>query len=268
MNKTLSSIKVLDVSVTSAPLSQIIEYITTRLETKKEKVAIFTPNPEIIVRAVKDKQYKEVLNSAQIALPDGIGVLLGARILSLSLHDRITGVDFVEILCEKLSKRIETVGFLGGRGGVAKKTADCLTARYPGLKVAFAIEEWPEQSSKLKIENSKFKSKSKNYFKYDQAIMKSFPKCDVLFVAYGAPKQEYFISENLPHIPATVAMSVGGTFDYISGYVSRAPFIIRLFGFEWLYRLIKEPWRWKRQLALIEYVRLILKERMKKKITD
>lgn len=277
MNQSLSFIKVLDVSVTSSPLSQIIEYITTRLEKPSEKVAIFTPNPEIIVRATKDKEYRDILNSAQVALPDGIGVLLGARILSaqtregsLSLHERITGADFVEILCEKLSKRIETVGFLGGRGGVAKKTAECLQRRYPGLKVAFALEEWPEQQEDrgLKIENPKLKSKADTYYKYSPAMMKDFPKCDVLFVAYGAPKQEYWIYENLPHIKATVAMGVGGSFDYISGYVTRAPFLVRLFGFEWLYRLVKEPWRWKRQLALIEYVRLILSERMRRKNKD
>src|SRR5579884_3272517 len=84
---------------------------------------------------------------------------------------------------------------------------------------------------------------------------------DILFVAFGFPKQEEFISKNLDKLPVTAMVGVGGAFDYISGKVSRAPLIVRFIGFEWLYRLIRQPWRFKRQLALVEFMWMVMKTR-------
>lgn len=255
MNRSLPSEEILGVSITIASPEQILEFITRSLELEDKKVMITTPNPEIIVAAHNNPTFKKILNSAELALPDGVGLVWAARLLGKEIHTRITGADFVETLCEKLSKRTVAIGLLGGREGVAEKTAECLKQKYPGLKVSFALEEWPEEK------NSRLTSKNKNYYKY----AKAFPPCDILFVAYGAPRQEEWIYENLPHIQVKVAMTVGGTFDYISGSVSRAPRALRSLGLEWLYRLIIQPWRWKRQLALIEFIFLVLQEKFQQK---
>ena len=85
---------------------------------------------------------------------------------------------------------------------------------------------------------------------------------DILFVAFGVPKQEEWIYENLGKIPVKAAMGVGGAFDYISGTVTRAPYVVRVMGFEWLFRLLKQPWRWKRQMALLEFILLVFKQKL------
>jgi N-acetylglucosaminyldiphosphoundecaprenol N-acetyl-beta-D-mannosaminyltransferase len=138
-------------------------------------------------------------------------------------------------LCQQVAEKPITVGFLGGRGGVAKKTAECLLGKYPKLQVKFIGEEW----------------------KQDQPI-------DILFVAFGFPKQEEWMSHHINKIPVRVMMGVGGSFDYISGKIPRAPGFLRVVGLEWFYRLAKQPWRWKRQLALVEFLGLVLKEKLKK----
>lgn len=236
---------VLGIGITNETEDHISEFILSGLKKSSEKYYIVTPNPEIVMFAQKDPHYKKILNEAKIALPDGIGIFLASALFGYPFKERITGVDFMEELCKRSSISPVTVGFLGGRDGVAVLTANCLKKKYPWLKVVFAGEEW-DKNSKFKIQNSKFK----------QGI-------DILFVAFGHPRQEEWIYENLDKLPVKVAMGVGGAFDYISGQVKRAPFMVRAMGFEWLYRLINEPWRWRRQLALPRFVWLVLKERFK-----
>ena len=223
----------LGVGFTIATEKEVLEYIITGLEKKAEKYYIVTPNPEILVIANKNKNYKTVLNEAKLALPDGVGVTIASKLLGKGLKRRITGVDLVEMLCMEGAKKPITIGFLGSRPGVADKTAECLQKKYPGLKVIFAKEEWNEGSSK---------------------------QIDILFVAFGSPKQELWIAENLSKLPVKVVIGVGGSFDFISGRVKRAPAWIRKAGFEWLYRLINEPWRIKRQLSLITFIFLVFQQ--------
>lgn len=237
----LNKKNLLGIDVTDATLEEVLEYTLKILRKKpclpagKEKKCYFvTPNPEIIVFANKHQDFKNILNNAEIALADGVGVVIGSRLLEKELKSRITGVDFMERLCEKVSKKPITVGFLGGGPKIAEKTADCLKRKYPGLKVVFTGREWSGTSN-----------------------------IDLLFVAFGFPKQERWISENLEKLPVTLAIGVGGAFDYISGKIPRAPLFLRNAGLEWLYRLIRQPWRIKRQLALTEFGLLVLKERIK-----
>ncbi len=234
--KQLNTVNILGTPVTSSSEDDILQYILLRLENKDSKTVIFTPNPEIVVRAYHNKVYQEVLNDADVLLPDGVGLLWASRTLGIRLQERITGVDFMERLCEEAAKLGLTVGFVGGRNKVAERTSKCLKKRYPGLTVAYA-------SSELKVERLKLNV------------------VDILFVALGAPKQEEWIHENLPKIPVRCAMGVGGAFDYISGDVSRAPRGVRKVGLEWLYRLVREPWRFRRQTKLVEFVGLVLKEK-------
>lgn len=248
--------KLLGVNINTDSEEVILEYIEKLLTKTHKKISIVTPNPEILIRAYKDPEFKKLLNRADIALPDGIGLVVGGWFLGKQPRKRITGVDFIEKLCSltarlntelknskksasDVSKQLVTTGFFGGQRGVAERTAERLQKKYPGVSVIFAGEEWNE----AKIE----------------------APLGVLFVAFGAPKQEKWIMDNLSKIPVRVAMAVGGSFDFISGEVVRAPKLVQAIGMEWLFRLMIQPWRWKRQLALMEFLRLILSEKFSKK---
>jgi len=275
---------ILGVGITDATKKEILEYIVKSLENFKKKLFFVTPNPEFLVLANKNQDFKNVLNRADLASVDGIGIIIAAKILGKNLKGRFTGVDLVESLCRDVARKPITVGFLGGRGNVAEKTAECLRKKYPGLKVVFAQEEWPNDCSgrlphvadDARLQN--LQEKSLNSASLSKSRLQSEPKptfnssasgqapsinnIDILFVAFGAPKQEFWISENLEKIPVKIAIGVGGAFDYISGKTSRAPSSIRSIGLEWLFRLIAQPWRIKRQLALIEFIWLVVKEKL------
>lgn len=231
----LQSIKLFGIKITTAKEESILKYIVSHLEKKGKKIFITTPNPEIIMYAESHLDFKNILNEADIALPDGIGVSICAWLTGKGYIPRVTGVDMVEKVCSSVLKSTHSVGFFGGLPGVAESAARCLQKKYYGLTVSYASDAWDWEKIKGK-------------------------KIDVLFVAMGCPAQEKWIYENLDKIPAQVAMGVGGAFDFISGSVPRAPKFLRTVGFEWLYRLVRQPWRAKRQLALISFSLLTLKE--------
>lgn len=217
MKKQVLGIKIDDVNIAEA--TKIVEEWLS----ESGKHYIVTPNPEIVIAAQNAEELKKILNSADLAIPDGVGLKFAG------VKNTFSGTDFMEKLVERCTGWAYTVGFLGGRGDVAKRCAECLKKKYPKLKVSFVREEPGE-----------------------------IPATDILFVAFGAPKQEYWIAANLDKIPVRVAMGVGGAFDYISGRVPRAPIWIRNLGFEWLFRLIIQPWRTKRQLALLKFLLLVM----------
>ena len=229
---------ILGVGVTDAKSEDILEYVLDEVKKPSKKLSIVTPNPEIVVYATKHPTFKKLINEADLALCDGVGLLLAGMVLGKPLPERITGVDLMKSLCEKSVKKAYTIGFLGGRAGVAERTAECLKGLYPGLRVDFTESDFD---------------------------VKHFPKkgVDILFVAFGFPKQEEWIAKNLPLLPVKVAMGVGGAFDYLSGNVTRAPFIVRAVGLEWLFRLIRQPWRWRRQLSLLLFAKLVIQARLR-----
>jgi N-acetylglucosaminyldiphosphoundecaprenol N-acetyl-beta-D-mannosaminyltransferase len=233
--KSFDKFFLLGVGFSDANETEILEFIVIGLQKQSEKYYIVTPNPELLVIASKDNKYKAILNKAKLALPDGIGVMLAGRILGRPLKERMHGVDLLEKLCKEVSKQPITVGFLGAGSGVAVRTAECLQKKYPGLKVSIVSEEWTED----------LKDK----------------KTDILFVAFGSPKQEIWISENLEKLPVKVLIGVGGAFDFVSGKVRRAPLLVRKIGLEWLFRLVIQPWRIKRQLRLLEFIYLVFMEK-------
>lgn len=240
MEKNLQSITILGVRITTAKLSTILKYIEERLEVNASKVFIVTPNPEMLVYATKHPGFKAILNHAQIALPDGVGISIGAWVLGHGIVNRISGADMLEKMVSEASKSAYSIGLFGGMEGVAESAADCLRKKYPGVKIIYTSSE------------------------FDLKKMKS-QKIDILFVALGHPKQEDWIYQNLNALPIKIAMGVGGSFDYLAGNATRAPKILRSIGLEWLYRLIRQPWRWRRQLALIKYIGLIIQEILKSK---
>lgn len=272
----LSKITILGVNITNETEEKVSEYILDKIY-HKEKCLIVTPNPEFFVYASRHPGFKSILNQADVALPDGVGLTIAARILGIPLRARITGVDFIESLCEASLKKPISMGFLGGRGGVAEKTVKRLEKKYPWIEAVWVGEEWDGLANGLSENNNdivrsiqrkqiKNRKKSKDQSRKSLAIShKPFANIDILFVAFGFPKQEEWIVKHLPNLPVTAAMGVGGAFDYLSGDIVRAPKIVRRIGLEWLFRLIRQPWRFKRQLALIAFMKLIGKELLHKK---
>lgn len=277
MKKQLSEKTLFGIRITTSSESDILEYVYTLLKDSSKKLSIYTPNPEIIVRASKTPHYKEILNTGSILLPDGSGLIVGSWLVGSPLLYRITGVDFMgHMIHEIVEKHPEyplSVGLLGAKQNVALKTAQCLQRAYPMLRIGFIGEEWDEGVFIPPVLQKNIAEGSfGNMKELKQAITDESSgnkgrenhiparDIDILFVAFGAPKQEEWIHEHLSDIPFRIAMGVGGAFDFITGEVSRAPWLIRLIGLEWLYRLVKEPWRWKRQLSLLTFIALVVEE--------
>jgi N-acetylglucosaminyldiphosphoundecaprenol N-acetyl-beta-D-mannosaminyltransferase len=259
----LHKVTLLGVGITNEHENKILEYIWHSLERKDTKYYIVTPNPEILVYAQNHPDYKKILNEAAIALPDGIGVFLGSALVGHPLRERIPGVDFLEAVCKESRNKAVSIGFLGAGPGVAKRTAECLLRKYPWIRVRFVGEEW---DMSVLLEDGKNYEKSisnKKVRRIDDSSVRisSEDPIDILFVAYGFPKQEEWIARHLEKLPVRIAMGVGGAFDFISGEVPRAPFLIRAVGFEWLFRLVRQPWRLRRQLALVRFVLFLVAER-------
>jgi N-acetylglucosaminyldiphosphoundecaprenol N-acetyl-beta-D-mannosaminyltransferase len=202
---------------------------------------ICTVNPEFIVEARYDSHFSAVLRRADLRVPDGVGVLLAARLLGVRLRERVTGSDGIYRICRHAAGRGWRIFFLGAGPGVAEKTACKLQQLYPGLNVAGAYagspneEDWPAIRERLE---------------------KTRP--DILFVAYGHPRQDWWIDYHRSELPVRVAIGVGGAFDFVAGIATRAPGWVRSLGLEWLHRLARQPWRWRRMRKLPKFVFLVL----------
>lgn len=235
MQKT--KIKDIVLGLDDLTFKEALEYLVKKASQKDKKTFVVTVNPEIVMLMRGDSDYEKAVMSADLRTVDGVGVLFAGKIFGKSFKERIHGADLTEELCREVAKQPITVGFLGGEGNVALKTAECLRRRFPDLKVAFALQEMSS------LEFSKY-------------------SCDILFVAFGSPKQEKWIYENLSRLNVRVVIGVGGTFDFISGKVKRAPVFVRKLGLEWLFRLVIQPWRIRRQVKLIYFVLLVIKEKL------
>ena len=202
---------------------------------------IATVNVEFIMAARRDPVFRQVLAGASLCVPDSVGVVWAARRQGHPLRQRVAGVDLVEKIAARAADRGWRVYFLGAAPGVAEAAARVLATRYPGLKVAGCYAGSPRPAEEDEIVG------------WVQAAQP-----DVLFVAYGAPRQDLWIARNQARIGVPVAMGVGGSFDFIAGVARRAPRWVRRFGLEWLHRLIKQPWRLRRQLVIPHFVLLVL----------
>ncbi len=256
MKKFVLGIKIDDINI-----NQALQIVKGWLK-KEGKYYIVTPNPEIIVMAQKDEEFKNILNKANLSIPDGIGLKLSGDIVC-----NTPGIDLLESIIKMAADLGYTTGFLGGRDTVAEKSAECLKKKYPKLKVSFASSagEIDNDGNEMGVLNheSRMMNQEKKQKKHNSLFI--IPDSDILFVAFGPPKQEKWIAKNLDKIPVKLAMGVGGAFDFLSGKVPRASVWIRKMGLEWLFRLIIQPWRIKRQLSLIKYIWLLLLDRMRTK---
>ncbi len=204
---------------------------------------IATVNPEFIMQARRHPEFKAVINNCSLAVPDGVGLTLVGRLTGRKLRQRVTGVDLIEKLCQAGAKQGWRFFLLGAPEGVANRAGEILTAKYPGLQIVGSYAGSPDPAYDLR-----------------QVDLIAKTKPDILLVAYGAPGQDLWIARNQPRLRIPVAIGVGGSFDYITGRVKRAPRWLRGLGLEWLYRLIAQPWRWRRMLVLPQFALLALTE--------
>lgn len=215
----------------------------------KKGFYIVTPNPEFVIESLKDRDLQRILNEADLSIPDGIGVLWASRILGRGIEHRCGGADLVELLLREGNEKNWVFFFLGGKGNTAKSAAHKTALKYPHLKIGYLAGEPGVDFDKTSLESIKD-------FAAREGII------DILLVAYGQNKQEKWIDRNKTKIPVKISIGVGGVLDYIAGNRVRAPKIVRDLGLEWLFRLVQEPNRFRRQLALPKFVYLVIKEKL------
>ena len=192
---------------------------------------VVTPNPEFLLAAEKDPEFRRVLNAADLVLPDGIGVVYSAKILGTPLKERVPGIEFAEAMLSALNEMGGRLYLLGAKPGVAEEAGRRICARYPALVLCGTHD---------------------GYFKDEQAILPEIAaaKPDLLFVCLGAPKQEKWMARWGRHTGAKLAIGLGGCLDVFAGNVQRAPERWQKLGLEWAYRLKKEPKRIGRMAKL------------------
>ena len=229
----IAVVSILDVPVhaitTEKALEQVEQFMS---ESRLHQIA--TVNPEFIMKAEEDESFQRVLQGSDLCLPDGIGLLFASRWLRQPLPERVAGSDFVYKLAALSSEKGWRLFLLGAEEGIAQEAALVLKDKYQGLTVAGTCSGSPAVSE-------------------NEAIVRQInaSQADILYVAFGAPRQDKWIDRNRESLETVrVAMGVGGSFDFITGRTVRAPLWIQRLGLEWLHRLIQEPWRWRRMMAL------------------
>ena len=206
---------------------------------------VVTPNTEIVLSARKDPELRKALDAADLSLCDGIGVLIASRIIGDPISERIAGIDFASATLSRMAQRSKSVFLLGAREGVAVRAADALCRAYPGLVIAGT-------------ENGFFDAQDEDTL--IERISALSP--DLLLVCLGSPKQEKWMYRCAPRLRVGLMAGLGGALDVFSGDVERAPPLWRRYGLEWLYRLLSQPERLKRDLALPRIVISALRNRI------
>ena len=217
---------------------------------------VVTTNPEFVMQAQKNGNFKAVLQTAALSLVDGFGILCASLFLYGKTVERITGVRATLLLCELAQKYEKNVFLLGGLAGVAEKCAEELMRKFPQLKIVGAIEGIPFTDYGLSARGGPASGGQTTNSQDDlnKSICEEINRsqADILLVAYGAPKQELWISQHKLKLPnVCIAMGVGGTFDYLSGVIPYCPPFFRSLGLEWFFRLFVEPKRIKRIITAV-----------------
>lgn len=207
---------------------------------------VVTPNPEFAMSAHRDAEFREVVNGSSMAIPDGIGLMLAARLAGRRFREHVRGTDLVHRTAALCARKGYRMFLLGAAPGVAEAAAARLVADNPGLQIAgtYAGAYRPEHDAETR------------------AAIGRAGRVDVILVAYGAPNQEKWLARNQAKLGIPCGVGVGGVFNFLSGRSKRAPLWIRRLELEWLYRLATEPWRWRRQLSLLAFGAAVVWEMM------
>ncbi|MYE77678.1 MAG: WecB/TagA/CpsF family glycosyltransferase [Chloroflexi bacterium] len=230
-------LKLLGVPVDALTYGDLLAKIAGWIDVGAGARQVCTVNPEFIMIAQGDPIFRGVLQRAALCLPDGVGLLWACRRRGFPLRERVTGSDGLPCIAQVAAQKGWRIFLLGAAPGVAEQAAATLIKDNPGLQVADTYAGSPAAEEEDKI-----------------VARVNASRADILFVAYGAPRQDKWIARNLPRLQVSLAMGVGGSLDFIAGHVPRAPGWMRERGLEWLYRLLRQPWRLRRMLRLPRFV--------------
>lgn len=231
----MEKVNILGVNVDKITFDDAVSYIMKMLN-EPGNHAVFTPNSEIILMAYKDENFCGILNSADLLTADGVGVVYASKIVGSPVPERVTGFDMVCGVIDEISRSGHRLYLFGGKPGVADIAAENLKKKYPLISIVGTHDGYfaPEDEASI-IDDINASG------------------ADLVLVCLGAPKQENWIFENRHHLNCRVMMGVGGTIDVLAGVAERAPDIWCNLGLEWLYRLIKQPSRFIRMMALPKF---------------
>lgn len=218
---------------------EILKHSITKDVEEDKKSTIIAINPEKIMKARQDKKLKDLLNSSTYNIADGIGVVYASQLKNGNIKSRITGIDCMDMLCQLSNEKGYKIFMYGAKPEIVAQAKTNLERKYPNIKIVGYIDGY-EKDNNLIIETI------------------NRVKPNILFVALGSPKQEFWINENKEKLNVNIFQGVGGSFDVISGNIKRAPKWVQNIGLEWFYRLIKEPSRIVRQLQLFKFLTLIV----------
>lgn len=241
-------VSILDVNIDKITLKEARDKVKSFLNSKAINT-IYTPNTEIVMEARKDRVLKEILNNGDLVIPDGIGLIYASRIKKRELPERVTGFDLSIEMLSLANEGGYRVFLLGGKPGVAEAASKNIKKDYPNINIA-GYHHGYFKGTHIGYKESE---EEKNVI---NSINQS--NTDILFVGFGAPKQEKWINENKEKLNCKVVIGNGGTIDILAGIAKRAPEIYQRLGLEWFYRLLKDPKRIKRQIVLPLFVLTVL----------
>ena len=227
-------INIMGVGFDSLTLSEAVNLAET-LISEHRAAYVVTPNPEIVMTCWENPDAMEAVQNADLVLPDGVGVVYGAKILGTPLKGKLPGIDFATELMRRMASRGGRVYLLGAKPGVAEMAGERMRQQFPGLIICGTHD---------------------GYFQDDAPIIEEINALqpDLILVCLGAPKQELWMHRNRPVLKVGLMAGLGGSLDVFAGTVKRAPAFFQKLGLEWFYRLIKEPWRFKRIMKLPKFL--------------
>lgn len=234
---------VLDVPVDDVDLDGALAFADDHIRHGTDLATILSVNPEKVFALHRDPQLMGFFRRGSLLIPDGIGVVMAMRLLHRARTKRLVGTDLMHALCRVAAREGYRIFIYGGGEEVNRNSETLLRAQYPNIQIV---------------------GRANGYLRADEmdglvgAIEAS--RADILFVALGSPRQERWMLGHLPRLNVKICMGVGGSLDTITGDVKRAPMIFQRLGLEWLYRLIKQPSRWRRQIVYPLFAYRVLRE--------
>lgn len=240
----MSKINVLDVEFDNCTMDEAVTAALNAIDARSGSYVV-TPNPEIVMMARTDSALAQAIDHAEMVLPDGVGVIYGAKILGTPLQEKLPGIDFAQNLMIQLAQRNGSVFLFGAKPGVAELAGEKLAQKYEGLVIAGTCD---------------------GYFQDDAPIIEQINSVhpDLLLVCLGAPKQELWMEQHSGELNVGLMAGLGGSLDVFAGVTQRAPEIWQKLGLEWMYRLLKEPKRIVRTMKLPQFVLCVMKKRVTK----
>lgn len=241
-----SKVTILGIPFDNMTRKEFLKELYKRLN-QEEKTFLVTANPEIVMYARDNEDYYELLKQADYIAPDGIGVVKASQALGTPIKERVPGFELMLGLLEIADLEKKNVYFIGAKEDIIE------------LTIAKVKKEWP---------NINIVGYHHGYFNHaDPEMIEKVKETDpdMIFVAFGFPRQEKWISNYLSQVSHGIAVGVGGSFDVLSGKTKRAPRLVQYFHVEWLYRLIRQPSRYKRMSVLPKFLQEVYRQKKKEK---